>query len=492
MHYIKRKHLGSEGINEADMSIGNAAGDKSSVAAFRVSHGDAGRDVESSRSSEFGGVSSEVAEEDPANVWRRRMLVILCSFCTALSYCDRVNMSVAVTEMAKELEWDIHQRASVLAAFFWGYIWSQIPGAYLAQKYGGHVVLGVAAFAWSLSTIIVPFLAGISYRHVVFGRIALGVCEGSVFPVIYHLFASRVPKEERSRALGSINFGVFGGAVFSFAASPVMMHRFHWSMVFYFFGGIGMIWVVLWGLFSYYIDTPDGSTALPCFPPRKQIAQPIRKSPTENLSLLQQARLIVCHKVVVAIFYAHFCHNIAAFVLMSWLPTYFEEVFDLGGSSLALSCLPYITMGVAVTFTSRHADEFIARGEMPLATVRRISTIVGFLGAGTFMLLITTSSWAVSAIGYMCLALACNGAGPVAGYEAAKLDVAAPEYVGRLQSISNTLAAFAGIIGVPMVAFIKEATGSWEAVFLAMSLVFYSAAFVFHMFGHYSGKVVPG
>ncbi|GBG28097.1 Vesicular glutamate transporter 1 [Hondaea fermentalgiana] len=435
-------------------------------------------------------------QEDPLYIERRRLLVILCSFCTALSYCDRVNMSVAVTEMSKELQWDMHQRASVLAAFFWGYIWSQIPGAYLAQKYGGHVVLGVAAFAWSISTLIVPLLARYSHTYVVYGRILLGICEGSTFPVIYHLFASRVPKDERSRALGSINFGVFGGAVFSFAASPVMMHHFHWSSVFYFFGSLGMLWVLCWGLFAYYIDIPDGTTALPCMPPRAPATPSLMRAkpsaPSEGPTLLQQARLIVCHKVVGAIFYAHFCHNIAAFVLMSWLPTYFEEAFDLGGSSLALSCLPYIVMGVAVTFTSTHADRFIARGELPLSTVRRISTITGFVGAGTFMLLITTSSWVFSAITYMCLALACNGAGPVAGYEAAKLDVAAPEYVGRLQSISNTLAAFAGIIGVPTVAYIKEATGSWEAVFLVMGAVFYSAALVFHTFGHYSGKVVPG
>lgn len=178
--------------------------------------------------------------------------------------------------------------------------------------------------------------------------------------------------------------------------------------------------------------------------------------------------------------------------MLSWLPTFFEEAFGFGGSSLGLTCLPYLAMAIAVSFTSTYADGFISRGEMALCDVRRISTVAGFLGAGTFMILIPTASGPAMGVFYMCVALACNGAGPVAGYEAAKLDVAAPDYVGRLQSISNTIAAFAGILGVPLVAMIKTSTGSWSAVFGAMGAVFYFAAFIFHKFGHYDGKVVPG
>lgn len=280
--------------------------------------------------------ASSATVTSPRALLRRRLLVLLCSLCTAMSYCDRVNMSVAILEMAKELGWDMQQRGAVLAAFFWGYIWSQIPGAFLARRYGGHAVLFVAALLWSLATLAVPVLARYSHAHVVWGRVALGVFEGALFPVVYHLFAARIPRDERSRALGSINFGVFGGAIFSFAASPYLIARFHWSFVFYFFGGLGLVWCALWAVFTRF-DERDGTHSLPCAAPRLSAASSSSSSSNSlnaagssdsfsassssegpQLGLLEQARLIVCHKVVLAIFAAHFSHSTLTLTLLQY------------------------------------------------------------------------------------------------------------------------------------------------------------------------------
>lgn len=477
---IKRKGVGSSVLEGLDGTIN---GDLETTSLLTTEE-----------SSSLSSKDALAKDDDLIEVRKRRYLVFMCGLCQALSYCDRINISVTITEMSKELDWNLMEQSTVLAAFFWGYIWSQIPGAYIAKRYGGHIVLCFAAVAWSSSTLIVPPLAAYSSGYVVFGRFMLGICEGCVFPVIYHLFADRIPVQERSRAIGFLNFGYFGGAIFSLVVSSVLMDRFHWSVVFYFFGILGLFWAVAWAFFSHYIDKIDFRATLCC---NKSLAENVMQartppSPEINSGLLGQLRTIVCHKVVFAIIYAHFCNNFGVYVIMSWLPTYFQETFHLGGSSLALTCVPYFVLGIGVTLVSTTADRLITRGEYTLEFIRRTSSTIGFLGAGTFMLLLATSSKFVSAIIYMCFALAFNGASPMAGYEAAKLDVAAPEYVGRLQSISNTIAAFAGIIGVPMVAYIKEATGTWEAVFVMMAGIFYSAAAVFFVFCHYKGKIVPG
>mmetsp|Transcript_11267 Transcript_11267/g.20828 ORF Transcript_11267/g.20828 Transcript_11267/m.20828 type:complete len:462 (+) Transcript_11267:83-1468(+) len=452
------------------------------------SHGDEDEGFLSGKATSLG----ENGARDP----RRGALVFLCSLCTALSYCDRVNMSVGIIDMAKELNWDMTEKSAVLSAFFYGYIWSQIPGAYIAKRYGGHIVLGVCALMWSLATLAVPYLATISHHHVMMGRMALGVFEGSVFPTIYHLFSSRIPQDERSRSLASISIGVFGGAVFSFVASPLIMQKYGWQAVFYFFGGLGVIWSVAWFAFCIFLESRGGNDIpLPCFPTLKAKVPllPMENSTSVSawiLSIWKATTNIVCHKVVVAIFFSHFCHNVGAFVVMSWLPTFFDEAFGMQGSTMTLTCLPYIAMANAVTLTAKYADRYISNGKYSLCEVRRASTLLGFIGAGTFMMLVAVSPGPATSIASICIALAFNGAGPVAGYEAAKLDVASPELVGALQSISNTLAAFAGIVGVPMVAYIKAYTGGWTGVFVAIGLVFYSAALVFYQWGHYKGKVV--
>lgn len=45
-----------------------------------------------------------------------------------------------------------------MSAFFWGYMPAQVVGGYLSDKYGGEVILGLAAVVWSLLTLAVPFL----------------------------------------------------------------------------------------------------------------------------------------------------------------------------------------------------------------------------------------------------------------------------------------------------------------------------------------------
>jgi hypothetical protein len=90
------------------------------------------------------------------------------------------------------------------------------------------------------------------------------------------------------------------------------------------------------------------------------------------------------------------------------------------------------------------------------------------------------------------MALACNGAAPTAGYEAAKLDITGPRWTGRLQAMSNTFATLAGIFGIPLVAVIRDATGSWSWVFLTISGFFASAAVVFGTFGRWKGVLFEG
>jgi ACS family sodium-dependent inorganic phosphate cotransporter len=473
---------------------------------------------------------------------RRGLLVVLCALCTALSYCDRVNLSVAVVQMSRELGWGLQDKSDVLSAFFKGYIWTQIPGAYLAQRYGGHVVLGVAALLWSIATLAVPWLALQSSAHVAFGRFMLGAFEGVVFPTIYTLLGARIPADERSRSLAGISIGIFAGAVFSFVASPLLVEGFGWPAVFYFFGWIGVLWVASWFAFCFVYEARGGNRVpLPCFDSAAAPAEgyeagaltgagaPLLSgggasspgpaaglgaagatletgkrggTPTASAAtwvklpglLVREAKHIVMHKVVVAIMYAHFCHNFGSFLLISWMPSYFNEALEMDGSTLALSCLPYVSMALAVALASTRADRVIAEGRRSLEQVRRLSSIIGFLGGGTFMLMLSAVTYTRLGTPWLpvlllSLALAFHGAGPVSGYEAAKMDVCSPEYVGRMQSISNTLAAFAGVIGVPLCATVKQHVG-WAGVFLMLAMVLFSAALVFHRWGRFTGRVV--
>src|SRR5262245_54389736 len=93
--------------------------------------------------------------------WPARFSVIgLCFFSTFICYLDRVNISVAIIPMAEELGWSLSTQGVVLSAFFYGYLATQVLGGWLADRYGGKRVLGIAVVWWSIFTFLTPPIAG--------------------------------------------------------------------------------------------------------------------------------------------------------------------------------------------------------------------------------------------------------------------------------------------------------------------------------------------
>lgn len=53
-------------------------------------------------------------------------------------------------------DWDSQQQGLILSTFFYGYIFTQIPGGWLANKLGGKRVFGYGILASSVLALITP------------------------------------------------------------------------------------------------------------------------------------------------------------------------------------------------------------------------------------------------------------------------------------------------------------------------------------------------
>ena len=97
--------------------------------------------------------------------WPRRFTLVGLCFCsTFICYIDRVNISVAILPMAQEYGWNQTTQGVVLSSFFYGYLATQIFGGWLADRYGGKVVLGWGVLLWSFFTLVTPPAAAVSLR----------------------------------------------------------------------------------------------------------------------------------------------------------------------------------------------------------------------------------------------------------------------------------------------------------------------------------------
>ena len=64
-----------------------------------------------------------------------------------------------------------------------------------------------------------------------------------------------------------------------------------------------------------------------------------------------------------ALIVCHFCHNWGTFILLTWMPTYYNQVLGLDLRSSGLfSVLPWVTMAIAANVGGWIADTLVERG----------------------------------------------------------------------------------------------------------------------------------
>ncbi|XP_066933218.1 vesicular glutamate transporter 3-like [Clytia hemisphaerica] len=201
---------------------------------------------------------------------KRYLVAIMAFFGFVNVYALRVNLSVAMVAMVSnrtakyangteytvspELDWSPKLQGFVLSSFFYGYIITQIPGGWLATKYGGKNLFGCGVLMTALFTLITPPAARCNVYLLVAVRMAEGLFEGVTFPSIYAIWRKWAPPLERSK-LATISFsGPFAGTVLGMPLSGVIANSFGWPWVFYTFGLFGVIWSFFW--FALVTESP--------------------------------------------------------------------------------------------------------------------------------------------------------------------------------------------------------------------------------------------
>src|SRR5271156_3234631 len=85
-------------------------------------------------------------------ITRRRYWVYFLLFVfSANAYVDRVNMSVAGKPIAQELGLSPVALGYLFSSFLWAYVLMMLPGGWLIDRWGAHVVAGVATAVWSVA-----------------------------------------------------------------------------------------------------------------------------------------------------------------------------------------------------------------------------------------------------------------------------------------------------------------------------------------------------
>ena len=414
-----------------------------------------------------------VGAADASGFWKTRYTVIgMCFAATFVCYIDRVNISVAIIPMARDLGWDVATQGAILSSFYIGYLLMQIGGGRLADRYGGKLILGLGVLIWSLFTIITPAAAFMGLFALFAARIGMGLGEAVTFPSIYSLVTRWFPHDEKVKAVAFNASGIPIGTVFALIVTPLIVLHLGWEWAFYLFGAVGVLWYLAW---NRLVTAGPGSHPRISDAERAYLAEHAQTSGAVGDA--PPISTFLKNKAVWAIIVAHFCNNWTLYVVLSWLPKYVNEGLGVAFAAVGIvSMLPHITSFFCLNVAGNIADRMIRSG-MDVTFVRKLLQTIAFGGLAVCLFLIPMVESAWAAIGILCLGKVFSAAG-VGGFNVNHMDIG-PKYAGSLMGITNTAGTIPGIVGVYISGLILEITGSWALVFqvtagvTAFGMIFY-------------------
>ncbi|CAL5334049.1 unnamed protein product [Camellia sinensis] len=360
-----------------------------------------------------------------------------------------VNMSIAILPMSQEYNWNPATVGLIQSSFFWGYLLTQVAGGIWADKVGGKLVLGFGVVWWSIATALTPIAARVGLPFLLVVRAFMGIGEGVAMPAMNNLLSKWVPVAERSRSLALVYSGMYLGSVTGLAFSPLLIHNYGWPSVFYSFGSLGSVWVAVWLTKAYSSPLDDPQLR----PEEKKLIlkNSISKEPVKSIPW----RLILSKAPVWALIVSHFCHNWGTFILLTWMPTYYNQSLEAQYYGVwALLCIALAYNGIfckSGRMDCRYTSEQRCICDQGSKVIMQT---IGFLGPAFFLTQLSHVNSPAMAI----LCMSCSqgtDAFSQSGLYSNHQDIA-PRYSGVLLGLSNTAGVLAGVFGTAATGYILQ------------------------------------
>lgn len=401
----------------------------------------------------------------PARRSRTRWLLLFSILVMgAITYLDRVNISISGRWLAQEYHFSDIQLGWIFSAFVVGYALFQVPAGRLADRFGPRRMLTAGALWWAVFTVLTALVpVGIRAPLLCFlaVRFMLGAGEAVIYPSSNLFVANWIPTGERGLANGLIFAGVGGGAAVTPPLITAIMVRSGWRTSFWVCAVIGCAAGLLWFLLAR--DDPQQHPGV-----NPSELEYIRAGLTRRASerkCVVPWSTVLRSKEVVAATLSYFCYGYAAFIFFSWFFIYLVQV---RGVNLKLSAfysmLPFAAMAACSPLGGIISD-FVSR-----RWGRRTGRCgVAALGMGLAAVFIALGSGAKGA-GTATLVLA-GGAGALylaqSSFWAVTADIAGPS-AGTVSGLMNMGAQTGGALTASLTPLIAAHFG-WAASFLTAS-----------------------
>ncbi|KAH8401148.1 hypothetical protein KR009_003348 [Drosophila setifemur] len=455
----------------------------------------------------------------------RHVQCVLCFFCLAMSYAWRVNLSVAlvamtepqappnITQRPAENDTDLSvedddddflglcifnseqyyqfseaQMSAMLSSFFWGYIVTQVPGGYIAQRYGAKTLLMYGLATAAIMTMLSPLSLKLGgWMALCFMRFLMGLSQGAVHPATHALLSKWSPAEERG-ILGTICYsGAQFGTVIMLATSGFIADSsMGWPSIFYLGGACGFLWIMFWYTFS--ASTPEEHRLISAGE-LKYITESRSDGKMQSSEKLAPTpwRAIFSSMPFISLLVVHCTHMFGFWVLLTQIPSYMKNIYDVDiKSSALLSSLPYMVMLLLSFFFVWLSKVLQRQNSLSLSFNRKLFNSIGHWIPMLSLIALgyVPKEGAPLAVALLTLTVGISAA-TYLGFQVNHIDLS-PNYAGTLMGLTNGAAnVMSGLAPLAVGQIVQDRTNlsDWRLVFFLAAAFYFVGNLLFVIFG---------
>ena len=387
--------------------------------------------------------------------WPVRYRIVGLIFLLALiNHIDRANISIAAPDMINALGWDEAQFGIIFSAFLWGYTALQLPGGYLADRFGGKLI-PILCLCWSVATFITP-LGALSFPLMLGLRFLVGAFEAPIVPAMSITNAAWVPRHELARAQIVIPAALNGGIMLGYPLVTFITVQLGWPWVFYISGGVGIVWAFLWLWLGR--EAPEQHPAMSA----------------EELAYIQAERVkpnaehagwgpVIRSPRLWALVAAYTLWVYTMWLMAAWLPTYL--VRGRGFSVAEMGWWGGVITGAALvgTLGGGWLSDWLLRRGAGVETARKHLCVVSMLLSVPFLAAAVAVESAGMCIVLMMLARLFNDTA-LAGYMSLPTEMS-PRHIGAIWGCMSVFGSLSGVAATLLSGLLVTQTNNWALPF---------------------------
>lgn len=291
----------------------------------------------------------------PRTRWRRIIPIAFLMY--TIAYMDRINVGFGFSGMEKSLHISATIAGLAGGIFFFGYLFLQIPGGWIATRFSAKKFVFGALIVWGVFAVLTGLVKNESELLIV--RFLLGVAEGGVWPATLILLSRWFPIKERARANMYWMFCLPVAAIIMAPVSGLIVSHMSWRYLFILEGLPPFVWAAIW--WFTIADSPE--TAKFISPEeREYLRQQFEEDRRNYKPSANNWKAAFSNSRIWLLVVVYFLVQVGFYGFGLWLPTVIKDVTKTGFTATGfLTALPFLAALILMWVNANHSDRTLER-----------------------------------------------------------------------------------------------------------------------------------